>query len=183
MSLEEIKAALAVAVLIPNNFDVFKLLDQLNTLEELDEVRPILGTYERNLPFYESWIRLWPRPALSSEFVAEYPQVSSLLDEPWKVRVFLRAAQFIKSNSMVMGDVFEDILSQRRTGKDRVSYQIVRGDEWSTALTIVWRREVQARAVCEIMLPYAISFEGTTDCKLFINWPKVEELVAAAQTA
>jgi hypothetical protein len=183
MSFEEIKAALAVAVVCPNNFEVFRLLDQLNTLEELDAVKPILGTYVGIFPFYEGWIKQWPRPALSDEFVAEYPRVSKLLDEQWKVRVFLRAAQFRQVNSMVMGDVFEDILSQRHSGKDRVVYPRYRGDRWCDALRIVYHTQVQAETLRKILIPDARSFGVSSVEGLFIEWPKTEESVAAVQVA
>ena len=169
-----------------------KFLDTVNSVDELEELTPLLKDASRQdsepvdedlLSFYRKCLTRWPDPKLEDWFKKDFPLVSARLDTPQKVRIFLRGAEFRRVSVSTMASVFEDIIKKHEVyGQKVVRYQPYRGNSWCNALRIVYHSEFQARTLTKLMLPghKSCGCGGNPDC-LFIDWRSEEERKAAGE--
>ena len=138
-------------------------LDTLNSVEELDEIKPAMlaSEYAESEPFYRDCLTRWVNPELSDEFKKRFPLLTARLDAPQKVRIFMRAARFRGVSVDFMGKVFEEVVRKREEEKlEKITYPIdvARGTEKGDALRIVYHTQIQAWTFNRLVLP------GTTSC-------------------
>ena len=160
-----------------------QFLDTLNSLEDFEELAPIVlnwGDWRAEfVPYYRENLRKWGDPKLPDGFQARYPLLARRLDTPQKIRIFLRAADFRQVTPELMGEVMEEILHRHEVlGEQCITYSHYRGDKRCDALRIVYHTQQPAGALHDLVLP------GTTCgissvCGLFIDWRTEAERKAA----
>ena len=158
-----------------------RFLDQINSAEEFEKITPILkeAKQDENIEYYLENLNRWKDPQLPEGFQKKFPLLASRLDTPWKVRIFLRGADFRDVDPMIMGDVFEDIIRKHEVnGEKVVTYRRYRGDKWCDALRIVYHSQLQAWTLTNLALPGHTS-AGIHGDSLVIDWRTKEEREAA----
>ncbi|MFA6552061.1 MAG: hypothetical protein WCT19_01000 [Candidatus Paceibacterota bacterium] len=177
-----------------------RFLDSINSVEELDELAPLLKEASRKdsepigddlILFYRKDLTRWMDPKLEDWFKRNFPLVAAKLDTPQKIRVFLRAAAarqeygYPNVSVSTLASVFEDIIRKHEVdGQKVVRYDQCRGSSWRDALRIVYHTELQFWTVTNMMLPErhssGTSF-GDVGNGLFIDWRTKEEKEAAGE--
>jgi len=162
---------------------VITFLDSINSIEELDELVPILNAAKKEdlVSWYRGWLATWKNPRLPDGFAEKCPLLSARLDTPQKNRILLRGADFRDVTPLVMGEVLEDIIRRHEVGKEKkVVYPRYRGGERCDALRIVYHTQTQAWTLTRIALPGYMS-AGTDAEGLYIDWRTKEERKAAGE--
>lgn len=167
-----------------------KFLDSINSVDELEELALLLKDTSRQdsepvdddlISFYRGNLIRWPSPRLEDWFKKDFPLVSSRLDTPQKVRIFLRGADFRQVSVSTMASVFEDIIKKHEIeGQKVVRYERYRGNSWCAALRIVYHTQVQAWSLTDLMLPGRTSCGCSSD-RLFIDWRSKKEKARAGE--
>ena len=167
-----------------------KFLDTIDSVEELDELAPLMQDTSRQdfeyvssktLSLYREWLTCWPDPKLDELFTMTFPLVSARLDTPQKIRIFLRGAEFRRVDMLIMASVFEDIIKRHEVGGQKVvRYENCRGNSWCDALRIVYHTEFPAWTLTDLMLPGKQS-SSTNGTWLKIDWRTKEERAAVGE--
>lgn len=154
-----------------------QFLDAINSIDEFEQLVPTLLELadEDLVSFYRKNLIRWPSPTLEDWFKKEFPLVSSRLDTPQKIRIFLRGADFRGVSVSTMASVFEDIIKKHEVDGQRVvRYERYYGNTWCDALRVVYHTQVQAWTLTDLMLPGHTSCGGGTG-GLFIDWRSERE--------
>ncbi|MFA5996633.1 MAG: hypothetical protein WC790_02845 [Candidatus Paceibacterota bacterium] len=162
---------------------VITFLDSINSIEELDELVPILNAAKKEdlVSWYRGWLATWKNPRLPDGFAEKCPLLSARLDTPQKIRILLRGADFRDVTPLVMGEVLEDIIRRHEVkGEKKVVYVRYRGDQRCDALRIVYHTQVQAWTLTRLALPEYQSIGAGTG-GLFIDWRTEEQRKAAGE--
>lgn len=162
---------------------VVTFLDTINSIEELDELVPILNAAKEEglVSWYREWLATWKNPRLPDGFAEKCPLLFARLDTPQKIRILLRGADFRDVTPLVMGEVLEDIIRRHEVGKEKkVVYPRYRGGERCDALRIVYHTQIQAWTLTRIALPECTSVRAGTE-GLCIDWRTKEERKAAGE--
>lgn len=163
-------------------------LDSVNSVEELDELALLMKDDEslehfndETIQFYRELLTRWPDPKLEDWFKKDFPLVSSRLDTPQKIRVFLRAAHTRRENGYpgvsvsTLACVFEDIIRKHEVeGQKVIRYESYRNSSYGDALRIVYHTQLQYWTVTRLMLPEKHA-AGAGTGGLFIDWRSKEE--------
>lgn len=168
-----------------------KFLDTINSVDELEELAPLLKDASRQdsepvddrlLSFYRKCFTLWPDSKLEDWFMKEFPLVTARLDTPQKVRIFLRGAEFRRVSVSTTASVFEDIIKKHEgEGQKVVRYERYRGNSWCDALRIVYHTQLQAWTLTGLMFPGYMRCGICSNKGLSIDWRSKEEREAAGE--
>lgn len=154
-----------------------EFLDEINSVEELDELAPILDELGRGdlLSFYRENLLRWVDPQLPIGFEEQCPRLTARLDTPAKVRILLRGADFRDVEPLLMGQVLEDIIRRHEVESPRMFFHNHRdGSKRSRALRIVYHTQLQARTLTNLALPGARAgtFSGPNESYLYVDWER-----------
>ncbi len=165
-------------------------LDTINTVEELNQLAPILIADEKLdlVEYYRDNLIRWSDPQLPDDFDFLCPRLTARLDTPQKIRILLRGAYFRDVDPLLMGEVFEEIIRRHEVdGEQKVVYKNYRGsdDEYDgdryKALRIVYHTQMQARTLTKLALPGSIICGHGTD-GLYVDWRSEAERKAAGES-
>lgn len=155
------------------------LLDLVNTVEEFEALAPTVeGSRLADLvDFYRSNLRRWADPQLSDELREKCPLLAERLDEPWKIRVFLRCADFRKVTPLIMGVVLEEMLHRHYVlGEKHLVYPYPRAyGQRFDALRFVYHTQLEAWTMKRLVLPDVRSCGISSETGLHVDWRSKEE--------
>ena len=135
-----------------------RFLDTIDSIEELEALTPTFREHaeKRDLEFlsyYERNLGKWPHPQLDGNFTHQFPFVAARLNEPWKIRIFLRAVEAREVPLNVMALMFDELLHRHEVnGEKFIHYPRFRGDDFCTALRILYHTQIPYWTVCELIL-------------------------------
>ncbi len=155
-------------------------LDSINSVKELDALRPLMGDVEISggglINWYRKNLKRWSDPKLPINFSNDFSLLSARLDTSQKIRIFLRGADFRRVDARVMGSVFENIIRRHELdGEAVVYYERYRGSEVCDALRIVYHTQIPATTLTRLALPDYKSAGVSSSKGLFIDWRNEEE--------
>ena len=163
---------------------LIRFLDTINSVEELEQLAPILKEKKRGgwFDFYRQNLTRWENPQLSNGFKSICPRLAARLDTPQKVRILFRGADPYRVSPLLMGKVLEDIISRHEVEKCQVvTYHPRPGSRWYDALKIVCDDRLQAWTLTDLALPgekrTSINSQG-----IFIDWRTEKEQKTTGNT-
>ena len=163
---------------------LIQFLDTVDSLEELAALTPTFREHAEDrdlglLDYYERNLGKWPYLKLDENFIHQFPFVAARLDVPWKIRVFLRAVEARKVPRDVMALMFDELLHRHEVnGEKFIHYPRFRGDDFCTALRILYHTQLQYWTVCELILGkkpewgVQVTYSNEPKAGLHIWWDK-----------
>lgn len=155
-------------------------LDNLNEDWEIYEIEPVLRECkplweaEELITWYRDNLKRWPAPKLEDWFKRDFPLLSTKLDTPQKVRIFLRGADFVGVSAAAMGAALEEVIRRHEVQGERfVHYPNTWGKRYD-AIKIVNHSQIQAWALTRLAFPDSPSVSSGS-IGLLIDWRSEEE--------
>ena len=152
-------------------FEFIKLLDTLNSKEEIGELKQLLIDKNINwdnrdslLRFYINNIERWgmPEEDMSCAFVYDCERTLARLNTPEKRRILLRAADFCEELAGTLTDILEHILCEYEKGNKTVVISKKTFDSsivnyYEVAHKLAGHIQIQIRTLIDIVFPGLIS--------------------------
>lgn len=182
----QILRALEVVPLDPHV--VIALLEQLNSVEELDAVGiKLVQTELRGLiGYYRESFLLWKDPQFPPNFVERCPLLSARLDTSPKIRILLRGAAYFAVEPMIVGGILEEIIRHHDVdGKQFVVFpdcyipSPVSGSAKNRAFQVVYTPSFEARSLFNLAIPGCTRSGFDSRRGAYIDWRSREEIRAA----
>jgi len=145
-------------------------LDTINSIEEFNELIPLLKKSKNSglINVYTENLIKWKEPKLPYHFKVAFPLLLSRLDNPQKVRIFLRAVDYRNVDIDIMAEIFEEIIYRSENGEEKICFKKFNdsGNQRHKALRTVQHTQLQATSFIHLVLTGLKSYESDVHCGL-----------------